>query len=346
MTIYINPVEMEINILGSGLSGMSCALMLAKQGVKVNVFETAESYGLRFKGDWQGIENWSEKTDALDRLTEYGVKTDFYHHSMETINLKYGDQVHQISDEGAIAYLVLRGYGEKTLDTSLYRQCLKHDVNFNFSHTSNKDIPKWDIIATGPKNPTAYVRGIKFKSKQENKFFFATGNDIAKGFYSYMFILEGEATVASVLKKDCQDKMDNYLDKTIEFFGDHINEKELDSGLRFTGFGEFDNKLPLTSSDGALIIGEAGGLQDMFMGFGMKYAFTSAYLATKSIIENKNYEKLIKTHIKPMMAKSKINRRIYETFGNLSNKIFIKALKSSESPKKTLRKIYTWNPYA
>ena len=42
-----------------------------------------------------------------------------------------------------------------------------------------------------------------------------------------------------------------------------------------------------------LLVGEAAGFQDLFLGFGMKYAFLSGYIAAKSIIEEKNYDGLM-----------------------------------------------------
>lgn len=52
---------MPIKILGAGLSGLSAAITLAKAGQPVDVFEVENEVGKRFRGDLEGLENWSEK---------------------------------------------------------------------------------------------------------------------------------------------------------------------------------------------------------------------------------------------------------------------------------------------
>lgn len=51
----------SIKILGAGISGLTAAINLAKAGYKVDVFEKNKDVGVRFGGDLQGLENWSER---------------------------------------------------------------------------------------------------------------------------------------------------------------------------------------------------------------------------------------------------------------------------------------------
>ena len=58
-----------IRILGAGLSGLAAATILAKNGKKVEVYETRQDSGARFDGDFQGLENWTcllYTSDAAD----------------------------------------------------------------------------------------------------------------------------------------------------------------------------------------------------------------------------------------------------------------------------------------
>jgi len=52
-----------IKILGAGLSGLTAGINLAKNGYEVEIFELRNDCGARFKGDLQGLENWSSKKD-------------------------------------------------------------------------------------------------------------------------------------------------------------------------------------------------------------------------------------------------------------------------------------------
>ena len=64
-------------ILGAGLSGLTTAINLAKEGFKVDVYEKNKDVGMRFHGDLQGLENWSEKRDVLEELKEMSIETNF-----------------------------------------------------------------------------------------------------------------------------------------------------------------------------------------------------------------------------------------------------------------------------
>ena len=59
---------MTIKILGAGIAGLTAAIVLAKSGHLVEVFEKNKDCGMRFHGDLQGLENWSEKKMWLKSL--------------------------------------------------------------------------------------------------------------------------------------------------------------------------------------------------------------------------------------------------------------------------------------
>ncbi|RLF88431.1 hypothetical protein DRN43_05810 [Thermococci archaeon] len=58
----------KVKILGGGVSGLTCAINLAREGVDVEVYEIRPNSGCRFHGDFQGLENWSSHQDALRDL--------------------------------------------------------------------------------------------------------------------------------------------------------------------------------------------------------------------------------------------------------------------------------------
>ncbi|MEA3229801.1 MAG: NAD(P)-binding protein, partial [archaeon] len=113
-----------VNILGAGISGLSCAIILAKNGCKVNVYESQKTVGTRFNNDWQGIENWSEDIDVLEQIRSFGIKTDFCHEPLNHINFHVGKEENcvDLKDSRAAAYLVRRGKTEESLDNCLLEQ--------------------------------------------------------------------------------------------------------------------------------------------------------------------------------------------------------------------------------
>ncbi len=60
----------KIKILGAGLSGLTAAINLAKSGYTVDIYEKNKDVGMRFNGDIQGLENWSDKKDIIKELKE------------------------------------------------------------------------------------------------------------------------------------------------------------------------------------------------------------------------------------------------------------------------------------
>jgi flavin-dependent dehydrogenase len=67
----------RIRILGAGVSGLTAAIMLSKAGREVEVYEKKRDVGMRFHGDLEGLENWSEKKDVLEEIREMGLDLNF-----------------------------------------------------------------------------------------------------------------------------------------------------------------------------------------------------------------------------------------------------------------------------
>jgi len=64
---------------------------------------------------------------------------------------------------------------------------------------------------------------------------------------------------------------------------------KIENRRSFVGYGTFAMNVS-NKQDGRLVVGEAAGFQDLFLGFGMKYALLSGYAAAKSIMEEKDYD--------------------------------------------------------
>ena len=58
----------RVRVAGGGLSGLATALLLARAGRGVEVWDRRVGGGGRFHGGWQVIENGTTEADALEEL--------------------------------------------------------------------------------------------------------------------------------------------------------------------------------------------------------------------------------------------------------------------------------------
>ena len=328
----------EINIMGGGISGIACAIILRKNGYDVTVYEKKNSVGTRFNDDWQGIENWSEKIDVLKQIESYGIDLSFDYEPLSELNIHYSGKMKTIKVKNG-CYLVRRGSSKGCLDTCLLEQAEELGVNIHFASMPEKEVPI-KVNATGPKNATAFVKGIKFKTNCESGYHMAFGSEIAIGFYSYLLIKNGHGTIATVFNRKLAHCSDEFLQNTVKYFSGILDNRELDSGKKFGGYGHFEIKKNLYDDNGAMLVGEAGGFQDYFWGFGMRYAIQSANFAARSIIRSESYNDLIKKHLIKKMEHSERNRFIFETLGPLAYPCAYYSLAVSKNPLKLLNMVY------
>lgn len=328
----------EVNILGGGIGGLACAIILRKNGYHVNVYENRSFVGARFNEDWQGLENWSEKTDVLEQIRFYGIDISFDYTSLNKLDIHYSNKVRTIQGKNA-CYFVKRGNCEECLDTSLFEQAQKLGVNIHLNSSPDESIPI-HVNATGPKNKQILAKGIKFDTKHEDVYKMGFGSEIAKGFYSYLVIKDGHGTIATVFHHEDAKHSSEYLQNTVDYFSKYMNQGDLETGHKFGGYGTFEIKDSFYDENGAMLIGEAAGFQDYLWGFGMRYAFQSANFAARSIMHGESYSDLVKANLLKKMRHSKRNRVIFETMGSLAYPLAYYTLCATKKPLKLLNMIY------
>jgi flavin-dependent dehydrogenase len=327
----------EVNILGGGLSGLACAIILQKNGYNANIYEKRKNSGARFNSDWQGLENWSEDLDVLDEIRSLGIDTDFKYAPVSELDIHYSDKVHTIRGVNS-AYLVKRGTDKDCLDMTLFRQA--RELGVNICHGTIPNGINFDVVATGPATGNVLAKGIKFHTKRPDNCHMAFGSDIAKGFYSYLLVKNGEGTIATVFDRKDVRESGNYLRNTIEYFSDFFDQEEIKTGKKFGGYGHFDIRKSLYDENGAMLIGEAGGLQDYLWGFGMRYAFKSANFAARSIMTGESYDDLIKKNLHQRLKHSYRNRKLFEILGPLAYPLAFHLFRASKKPVKLLNMVY------
>lgn len=334
--LYRSRDDKIIKIGGAGISGLTSAIVLAKAGYKVKVYEKNTDVGERFNEDFQGIMNWGFKEDILDYMIRIGLKTDFWKKEMASIDV-FGSDEHQYSfkTKKPFCYLVQRGKSKKCLEQSLKEQAFEVGVEIIFNNAvSENDV---DIVATGPKFDgviDGLVSGYTFETDSQDKFAILFDDDYAYNGYSYCLINNGHGTVATCIFGNYK-RANDYLEKTYNFFMKNYNFK-VKSKRRFAGTGNFH----LLSNTKKRYVGEAGGFQDFLWGFGMRYAIITGNLAARSIIEKKEYKELWTKELSGLLETSISARLLFSLLGDKTYKLFIKFLSKKKDPVEILTKAY------
>jgi flavin-dependent dehydrogenase len=302
-------VMKNVRILGAGPSGLTAAINLAKRGYEVDVYEEKEDVGMRFQGDIQGLENWSEKEDILEQLREMNIDIDFDCDPFFKMALTNCSKIKEVSSKRPLFYLVKRGSFSGTLDHSLKLQALRTGVNIHFHRTLPPS--EANIVATGPipRRVVGIVRGIVFKTNHEDAAVVAFSEMLAFRGYSYLLVTKRYGCIGAVVRRDEMSRAKDYFEKTKEYFVKHFN-LDIRQPKRVGGIGSLS--LENVHKGTTIRVGEAAGFQDFLWGFGMRYAIGSGYLAAQSIIDNLDYEKTAKKRFNHKLKAGVVNRYLME----------------------------------
>jgi len=330
----------RIKILGAGPSGLSAAINLAKNGYSVEVYEKNKDVGLRFKGDLQGLENWSEKGEVKDFLKNINIDINFDFDPFSELTVSNGKKKWQFSCQKPAFFLVKRGNVKGSLDNGLKEQAINLGIKLYFEKTISET--ESDIIATGPNFEELFAidKGIIFDTDLKDIAVGLANNRVAYKGYSYLLVTKGYGCMCSFLGDDFQ-RVHTCFNQTKQMF-DNLFKFKIKNPKEVGGVGSFSlkNNFIINKSK---VVGEAAGLQDLLWGFGIRNALFSGYLAAKSIVENKDYNELAKKYFKRRLKASLVNRYFWEKFGIKNYDYILGKIHNIKDPLNYLYSFYNYN---
>ncbi|MBN2603614.1 MAG: NAD(P)/FAD-dependent oxidoreductase [Candidatus Thermoplasmatota archaeon] len=324
----------DIKIQGAGPAGLTAAIKLASEGFGVTVFEKNDECGMRFRGDFQGLENWSSEIDILDDLRSMDIDINFWNKPIFSCEFyDYRLERRLIEFEKPGLYLVKRGIVQGSLDLALREQALKYGAKIRFKNKASDDTV--DIIASGPRHVDGIVRGMTFDTQTEHVPIIILDDNLAPKSFAYLLTSDGRGCLGTGLSSMYQ-RADEFFKRTLSTF-QKIIDLDISHSCMFTGYGNFFT-MDQYQKNGQLYVGEAAGLQDFLFAFGLRQAITSGYLAAVAISEQKSYDKLLKERFYSQLKVSLSNRFLFSLLGNRGYSVFLKRGKTIGDP---LKKMFT-----
>lgn len=333
--------EKAVTVVGAGPAGLTAAISLAKNGYDVNLFEQNNDVGLRFNGDFQGLENWSDEEDTLKILSRIGIKINFLCHPYSgSDGSLYGPKLQKIKIKTSrpLFYLIERGSNDNSLDQGLHKQAEDLGVNILWGKKLESVDSQTTIVGTGPKAADAIAKGMVFKTSLGNMFIGFVNNKIAPKAYAYLLVNNGKATFATCMFEDFKNEK-LYYERALRVLKSVI-DIDINEPKEFGGFVNFFNEPKISKDNRILYVGENAGFQDALWGFGIKYAMLSGYYAAQSIIHKLNYFELCKKHLIPKLQVSLANRWLFAHLYNTGYNLILNKMKSMDDAIPALRKHY------
>lgn len=330
-------VEAPVEIAGAGPAGLAAAITLAHAGRKVIVYETQKEVGHRFGGDFQGIENWTTREDALTVLEKLGITTEFS--AMPCRNgtvFDPHDKRYEIKSDEILFYIVERGPGPDSLDSALLRQARSLGVEVRFN-SRLRHMTGHGILAAGPRAADAIAVGYHFETDMADGYWAICDDDLAPQGYAYLLVMGGRGTVKSCMFSGFkQEKL--YVQRTLEAF-QRLVGLEMKNPQPHGGSGNF--RIPPSAYSGPHpMVGEQAGFQDTLWGFGMRLAISSGVLAAQSLLTGENYDALWQRDLRPQMETSVVNRALFSVSGRYGYRWFLRQLVTKSNLRESLRQQY------
>ncbi len=336
MTTNKNKLQPEaaVEIAGAGPAGLAAAITLARAGRRVVVHEMQKEVGRRFGGDFQGLENWSTREDALTGLEALGLTTDFT--AMPCRNGTVFDPAgkrYEIKSDETLFYLVERGPGPGTLDSALLKQAQALGVEVRFK-SRLRQLAGDGILAAGPRAADAIAVGYHFETDMADGYWAICDDELAPKGYAYLLVMNGRGTVKSCMFSGFKQEK-RYVQRTVEAFQQLVG-LEMHNPQPHGGSGNFH--IPPSAYSGPHPrVGEQAGFQDTLWGFGMRLAISSGVLAAQSLLNGENYDALWQRELRPQMETSVVNRALFSLLGNRSYGGFLRQLVSRSNLRESLR---------
>lgn len=333
----------HVSVVGAGPAGLAAAIALARRDIRVTVHERRRQVGARFHGDFQGLENWTTEQDVLEWLAGLGIEPTFPYRPMRRMTLVDPDlRAAPVQSERPFLYAVRRGAEPGSLDRSLRAQAEELGVQMRFGKAVRpEDLSGPVIVATGPRGTQAVVAGVIADTSHPDQVVVVARNALAPRCYAYCVIWNGRATLATALATDFRRAWSCFRLARAAFAD--VGLRDFRNERRFGGRANIVLGRPFQQGS-RLYVGEAAGLQDYFLGFGLRYAVGSANLAAEALVDGTSYPERLSRELGGRFHAGFVNRMLYNGVGDPGYRWLFRWLARAPDPGARARMMYSFTP--
>jgi flavin-dependent dehydrogenase len=311
---------MKIGIIGAGISGLSCAYFLEKNGIFPHVYERSHRIGNLFTYGEIILNVMTKPHDSLEILNKMGLSLK----PLSILNrLVIKSPRNKIEIKGKLGYIFERGQGENSIENQIAKN-LSSKVFFNINADYESLIKEYDhvVIATGnsmiAKGITEWENvvsasikgGIAVGDFKPDTVYVWFDRNYANSGFGYLVPLgRKKASLILVVTYSLKEEIENLWQEFLY--------KE---GINFSMIETFESELeigiPKQRKIGKIyLVGNAGGFLDPAFGFGLINSIMSSSYCAFSILRGDNYEEKVKN------LQKKLNnlRRIREKMDKWTN---------------------------
>jgi digeranylgeranylglycerophospholipid reductase len=323
---------LKVAIIGGGFAGIVCATQLERLGIIPDIFERNNDMAEPYR-----------QVGAALQIVLRPIKDPLqYLNQNYDIDLKPSGLVKKIVHKsptarstitGNLGYFLHRGAEPDSIDNQLAKN-LKSKIFLNMEVDFKALQKEYDyvVIATGhpfeAKQLGIWQETIKMSIKgtvikgnfKTNTFKVWLNKDYCKSGYAYLAPFSSkEATLALAVDEIELHEIDKYWDKFIKSENLNYKIKKCFTRMHYSGF-VYPHKL-----DNLYFIGNAGGVLDPLLGFGVFPSVVTASEAANSIVHGTDYESRIKEIVK-LNLKLLEYRKVFNILNNKGFDLLVKLI--------------------
>jgi flavin-dependent dehydrogenase len=325
-----------VRIVGGGVSGLTTAIVLARCGVNVEVFERGLAAPATRPVRWDAVENWTTHEDLTDFLKRWTIDIAAFRTPGSIDVLAFDGECHPLRGTRPLLYAVKRGNAPDSLDACLRGQAL--DLGVRVRHGETLPRERADVWAVGTQRRGFFLdAGITFRTTQPDRVAILVDQRLTPRACAYLIVADGMATLAVLLTRqfNCARRL---LAETVDAF-QRLRPFDMHDVRLQSGFGGAVHALGVPAAP-PRVVGEAAGFLDYLWGFGIRYAIFSGVLAARSLLEGSDYQALVAREIGPLVRSSALNRKLYDRAGNRTCRALIRHFCARRDPHALLQRFY------